>query len=79
VNLDAATFARLCALLAAPDPADLPHRGNHVTVPGDPKRRQTVFLGLLTRWAQTRYIDLDPAPYIAPAKPARLFLLRRRA
>ena len=79
MNLDTATYARLVALLAEPDPADFSpaRRGRRITQPGDPKRRQTVFLPLVTRWAQQRYVALDPDPYIGPARAPRL--IRRRA
>ena len=85
VNLDVATFASLCALLAAPDP-DVPsparpgaHRGSRVTQPGDKNRRQTVMVRLLTAWLQTRYLALDPEPSIGADVQVRPFLVRRRA
>ena len=85
MKLDTATFARLCELLLAPDP-DVPsparpgaHRGSHVTYPGDPKRRQTVMLQLMTAWLQHRYLSVDPAPFIGAARPQRLRLARRIA
>lgn len=75
---------RLHALLAQPDPPDLRGRGSRVTCPGDPKRRQSVFLPLLVRWTQHRCLAVDPDPYIAPARPMsaqrlRLFRSRRSA
>lgn len=68
----------LCELGALQSQAGIGHR---VTCAGDPRRRERVFLPLQVRWAQHHFLDRDPAPYIAPAKPARLRLVadRRRA
>lgn len=85
MTLDMQTYLRLVALLAAPDePAMAGLRGSHVTCPGDPKRRATVLLPLLTRWAVTRYVEQDPAPWMAPARTEsdiarRLLRFRRTA
>ncbi len=66
----------LARLLAEPDPPELARRGHHVTIAGDPRRRQTVLLPLLVRWAQRRCLAVDPEPYIAPARIARERLRR---
>ena len=74
MTLDHAEYGMVVDLLAVPDPPDLVGsfygngRGFRVTQPGDPRRRQTVFLPLVTRWAQRRYLDLDRPAYIGPAK-----------
>jgi hypothetical protein len=71
------TFQRLEALLASPDPADLPHRGVRICYPGDPKRQQTRLLPLLTRWAQRRYVERGPEPYIGAARTESEMRYRR--
>ena len=57
-----ATYHRLVALLATPDPPDLPARRHRLTQPGDPTRRWTRLPGLLMAWAVTRQTLNDPAP-----------------
>ncbi len=49
----------------------------HVTQSGDPARRQTVLLPLLTRWAQVRFVDNDPAPQLGKAKRVLRVVARR--
>ena len=61
----------LATLLAKPDPPDLRGRGFRVTQEGDPKRRQTVLLPLLVRWAQGRCLAVDPEPQLARAVPLK--------
>ncbi len=61
------TVVELASLLAMPDPPDLRGRGYRVTQAGDPRRRQTVLLPLLVRWAQGRCLSVDPEPQLAPA------------
>lgn len=77
MNLTVDRFQRLEALLGSPDPPDLAHRGHVITQPGDPKRRQTVLLPLLTRWAQVRYVGKDPDPYLGKARTETEMRYRR--
>ncbi len=73
------TAAALDALLSQPDPVDLVGRGHHVTQPGDPRRRETVFKPLMIRWLQHHYIAKDPAPFIGKARKGfRLHIADRR-
>ena len=53
-------------------------RRHRVTQPGDPDRRRTVLLPLLTRWAQQRCLAVDPVPDVGRAKVVP-FVARRRA
>lgn len=69
---------QLEALLNTPDPARLTGalygapRGYSVTCAGDPKRRWTVMLELMTKWLQRRYVErIDPAPWIGAARRAK--------
>lgn len=61
-------FQSLHDLLASPDPSDLIGRGHRITQPGDPQRRSTVLLPLLTRWAVTRQVLNDAPPFIGKAR-----------
>lgn len=66
-------------LLASTDPPELIGRGHRVTYAGKADRRSTVLLPLLTRWAQYRYVDRDPAPFIGSARKGfRLIIAERR-
>jgi len=49
-------FVRLMAL---PDPADLPHRGNILRCEGDPDRRSTRLPHILMGWLQRRHLAID--------------------
>lgn len=71
-------------LLQSADPPEMKGRGHRITCPGRADRRSTVYLPLLTRWAQTRFVQNDPAPHIGKAKVSKGFRLviadrRRRA
>ncbi len=63
MELTALDLARLDALLHAPDPPDLPPRRRLLTCLGDPSRRSTVMLPLLTRWLQGRYVMVECNEY----------------
>lgn len=58
-------------ILATPDPPKLPHRGHRLTHEGDPTRRQTVLMPLLTAWLQYRHLSVDPAEAECVAKRQR--------
>lgn len=74
-----AWLPELHALLTRIDPTDLKGRGHYQTVPGDPSRRSTVLLPLLTRWAVTRQIQNDPPMHIGKARKGfRLHVADRR-
>lgn len=69
---------RLEALLHTPDPSRLvgsfygDPRGSRVTCAGDPTRRWTVMLDLMTVWLTRRYVErIDRPPYIGAAKKAK--------
>ena len=64
---NAARYAAVCAILAIPDEPQMV-RGHRLTRLGDPQRRRTVFLPLLVRWAQRRYLAGDPEPVLGQAK-----------
>ena len=59
-----AEVIELARLLSAPDPPDLPRRRARLTQAGDPRRRETVLLPLLVRWAQWRCLAADPDPVL---------------
>lgn len=72
-------LTELHVLLNLADPPDLEGRGHHQTVAGDPSRRATVLLPLLTRWAVTRQIQNDPPMHIGKARKGfRLHVADRR-
>lgn len=71
MKLDSRTYERWDAirtLLERPDPSDLPPRSSRQTYPGSPRRRSEIFLPLVVRWAQRRYLENDRPTYIAPAR-----------
>lgn len=69
----------LHALLAQPDPVDLPKRGCRVTCAGDPLRFTSVYLPLVKRWAITHQAGKDKAPFIGKARKGyRLIVADRR-
>lgn len=83
MRFDQGTFAQFEQMLLSPDSPDLlgvyrmgkkgdcvvrVGRGSVITYPGDPKRRKSILLPLLTRWAQHRCLSVDPDPYIGPAR-----------
>lgn len=66
-------------LLEQRDPVDLIGRGHRQTVAGDPNRRKTVLLPLLTRWAVTRQIANDAPMFIGKARKGfRIIVAERR-
>lgn len=76
-------FPQLEALLAAPDPPRLvgtlhgDGRGHRRLCDGEEERRKTRMLPILNAWFAHRCMSIDPDPFLAPAKPARLYIRRR--
>ena len=66
-----AEVIELARLLSAPDPPELPRRRARLTQAGDPRRRETVLLPLLVRWAQWRCLAADPEPVVPPHQTVR--------
>ncbi len=69
-------YEAFVALLDAQDAPDLlgptgRPRGSVLSFPGDPKRRWTVMLGLMTKWLQHRCLEVDRPAYIGQARAAR--------
>lgn len=61
-------LSHLQTLLDQPDPQEMIGRGHRQTHAGKPDRRTSVFLPLLVRWAQVRYVANDAPPFIGKAK-----------
>lgn len=77
-----AWLSHLQDVLDQPDPPELIRRGHRLTQAGWANRRSTVFLPLLVRWAQVRYVAKDAPPHLGKAKKGfnlRIADRRRRA
>lgn len=68
-------LSQLHDLLGSPDSADLIGRGSRITAQGKADRRSTVFLPLLTKWAQHHYIAKDAPAIPGKARVAKGFRL----
>jgi hypothetical protein len=75
-GLDLGRLAAYDALLALPDPIDLPARRSLVTCAGDPDRRVTRLPPIFMAWLQRRCLAIDPEDAVAPAKTDRRARLR---
>jgi len=56
---DPVRFDAFAALLARPDPRDLPRRAHVARCEGDPGRRSTRLPGILMGWLQRRHLEID--------------------
>jgi hypothetical protein len=64
--IDPVRFDAFVALMALPDPRDLPHRGHVCRYAGDPDRRATRLPGILMGWLQRRHLAVDGEEALAP-------------
>jgi len=67
------TFDPVCldayaALLAQPDPADLPRRAHVLRWDGEPNRRATRLHPILMGWLQRRYLEIDVEEPVVAAR-----------
>jgi len=56
---DPVRFDAFAALLARPDPRDLPRRAHVSRRERDPSRRSTRLPGILMDWLQRRHLEID--------------------
>jgi hypothetical protein len=72
---DHEAFDAFAALLARPDPGEMPRRAHVLRCEGDPDRRATRLPAIMMAWLQLRFLEADGEDLPAPARMTR----RRRA